>query len=177
MSGESNLIYIELADRNGYVARTDAYFTVDPATTVADVRTAAADLLTKVQNCSGGRIVRAQARLGLDVSSFATHPLEDAATAAFCVTLAFAHNGADALPWDFVVPAVSLSVLNGALPDMSEDATIDLLADTLENVTPPILGWAYLTNRGGALLPTADGFCSARKLSRVSARQSMEVGN
>lgn len=177
MPTPENIVYIELADRDGYIGRTDVYFKVPNASTVGDMLAAMELLLNLVQDCSGGRIVKAQLRMGMDVTSFSLKPIEANATASYCLNLAFAHNASDSLPWNFLVPAVSLSVLSGGQPDMSEGGTIDLLADVLENQAPLLSGMTFITNRGGALGPTADGFCSARQRSRLFARQSMEVGD
>jgi hypothetical protein len=175
VSNPSNLLYIEIADDSGYIGRSDAYFEVDPLMAIGTLLTALGIALGDVQNCSDGRVVKAQARLGVDVSPWEARPIATGAAASNCVTLAFAHNAADDLPWDFLVPAVSSSVLSGGKPDMTEGATIDVLADVLENLTPVVAGLTFVTNRGGALGPTASGFLCTRKRSRLFSRQTMDV--
>lgn len=171
-----NLIAVTIADADGYQARTDAYITLDPDTTsVSALLGVVAGFLTKVQNCCGGRIVDAQVRLGVDVSSFAAKTIETGAVVEQSLALRFSNSG-DANPWNYLVPAVSSGVIVLGAPDMSEDATIDVLTDSMENTAPPIAGFAYATNRGGSLVPTASGFLSTRKRSIQSRRLSIRVG-
>ncbi|HEV2461070.1 MAG TPA: hypothetical protein VGS80_22185 [Ktedonobacterales bacterium] len=167
---------MEVADARGFIARTDAYFTVDQSTvTLAELTSAMQTWLAEVQAVCGGRIVGAQFRIGIDVSGFAGKTIEPSAGVASCVALKFA-NTADGLPWDFVVPAVSTTMIVAGKPDMSEGATIDVLADTMENGTTGPSGFAFVDTRGGVLGPTAGGFLTTRPSLSQPFTKSYTVG-
>lgn len=171
-----NLITVRVADALGFSASSDAYFLADTTLSVGDILIEAGVWLGRLQDCSGGRIVDAQVRLEVDVSAFAAKAIEEGASTSNSLVLNFP-NDSDTLPWDFVVPAVSSSVLIDGAPAMGEGATIDLLTDMMENLGPTLAGFTFASNRGGELAPEASGFLSARKRGVLASRQTIQVGS
>lgn len=169
-----NLINVRVADALGFTANADAYFLADTALSVGDILNVVGVWLGRLQDCSAGRVVDAQVRLEVDVSAFAEKVIESYASTSSALVLNFP-NDSDTLPWDFVVPAVSTTVLTDGGPDVSEGATIDLLADMMENLGPTLAGFTFASNRGGALVPEASGFLSTRKRGILASRKTIRV--
>lgn len=169
-----NLITVQVADALGFSAKADAYFLADTTLTVGDILNVVGVLVGRIQDCSGGRVVQADVRLEVDVSAFSEKVIEPGASTSSALVLNFP-NDSDTLPWDFVVPAVSTSVLVDGGPDVTEGATVDLLADMMENLGPTLAGFTFASNRGGALVPEASGFLSTRKRGVLASRKTIRV--
>lgn len=169
-----NIIAIEVADSLGFTAKTNSFFLADTSLSVGDFLVVAGVWLGRVQDCCGGRIVEAEVRFEVDVSAFAEKSIEPGASTSSALVLNFP-NDSDTLPWDFVVPAVSTTVLVDGGPDNMEGATIDLLADMMENLGPTLAGFTFASNRGGALVPEASGFLSTRKRGILESRKTLQV--
>lgn len=169
-----NLIAVTIADALGFSAMADAYFLADTTLTVGAILNVVGVWLGRLQDCCGGRIVDAQVRLDVDVSPWADKSIENSASTSSALVLNFP-NDSDTLPWDFVVPAVSTTVLVGGGPDNTEGATIDLLADMMENLGPTLAGFTFASNRGGTLVPEASGFLSTRKRGILESRKTLQV--
>jgi hypothetical protein len=169
-----NVVTVRVADALGFTAITDSYFLADTTLSVGDILNVVGVWLGRLQDCSGGRIVSAQVSLDVDVSAFAEKTIEPGTSTSSALVLNFP-NDSDTLPWDFVVPAVSTTVLVDGGPDNTEGATIDLLADMMENLGPTLAGFTFASNRGGALVPEASGFLSTRKRGILESRKTLQV--
>jgi hypothetical protein len=170
----TNLINVVITDAQGYSATTDAYFVADQDLTILDLYTVVGVWLGRLQDACGGRIVTAQVRLGIDVSPYADKAIEDTAMTTSGASLRF-HNDQDSLPWNFVIPAVSVSVISDGGPDFTSGATLDRLASQMDGLDATIDGFTFASNRGGALTPGVSGFLSARKRNQLARRKSIRV--
>jgi len=169
-----NLISVQVADALGFSTFTDAYFLADTTLTVGDILIEVGVLVGRLQDCSDGRVVAAQVRLEVDVSAFADKTITDTASTSNTLVLNFP-NDSDTLPWDFVVPAVSTTVIVDGGPDMATGSTIDLLAAMLANEGPTLGGFTFASSRGGELAPVVSGFLSTRQRSKLASRKTIRV--
>ena len=146
----------------------------DQSLTILDLLTVTGVWLGRLQDASGGRIVKGDIELGVDVSPYDTKVIEGTAVTTDVVSLRFT-NDQDALAWNFVVPAVSASVTVGGGPDFSAGSTLDRLTKMMDGQDATIDGFTFATNRGGGLVSTTGGFFSLRKRSESTRRLSIRV--
>jgi hypothetical protein len=170
----TNLIMVTIADNQGYSANTNAYFLTDQARTVLDLLTVVGVWIGRLQDASGGRVVAAQIRLGVDVSPYADKVIEDTTTTVQNLAIRFT-NAQDALAWSFLVPAFSLSVLSGGGPDFTPGDTLDRLVSMMDGQDATLDGFTFATNRGGSLVSATGGFLSSRKHNQRTSRLSIRV--
>jgi hypothetical protein len=184
-----SIISVKIRDNDGYTASTDAYVVVDGANTIAATLAAIVTWLGLVQNATAGRVIGAALKLAVDVSSFATHAMTAGIPVSAGTALIFPNN-VDTAPWDFVIPARAAATTVGGKPDVTtEGATLDLLADAMENgatsgttgasYTPfgGLTGASFFTNNtGGDLYGPAGGRLITRKHRKLLQSRSSSAG-
>lgn len=171
-----NLINVTIADSQGYSATTDAYFVADQSLTVLEFYTVVGVWLGRLQDACGGRIVKAQVRLGIDVTPYEDKTIETGAATTSAAALRFG-NADDTLPWNFVIPAVSNSVLVDGGPDFTPGATLDRLVSMMDGADATLDGFTFASNRGGPLDSSSGGFLSTRKRDEQARRLSIRVAS